>query len=78
VTDGTDQLLTRTEAAHLLRVRSSTLAQWSWRGRGPRFFKPDGGRCLYRMSDLNAWLASGEIVPGVVGMPQAIHQQGPT
>ena len=61
-------LLTRAETAELLRIKAGTLAQWAYRGVGPRFLRPDGGRALYRRSDLDAWLASGEVVPGVVGL----------
>jgi excisionase family DNA binding protein len=65
------ELLTRPEAAQVLRVKVGTLGQWAYRGVGPRFFRPDGGRALYRKSDLDAWLAGGEIVPGRVGLAEA-------
>jgi len=61
------ELLTRPEAATLLRMKPATLAQMAYRGVGPRFFRPDNGRALYRRADLDAWLAGGEIVPGRVG-----------
>jgi len=54
------ELLTRVEAAAMLRVQPTALAQWAHRGRGPRFFRPDGGRALYRKSDVEKWLSSGE------------------
>jgi hypothetical protein len=66
-----EELLTRPEAAALLRVKPATLGQWAYRGCGPKFLRPDGGRCLYRQSDLDAWLAGGEIVPGRVGLAEA-------
>ena len=61
------ELLTRPEAAALLRVKPATLGQWAFRGTGPRFFRPDNGRALYRRADLADWLAGGEVVPGRVG-----------
>jgi len=67
----TGELLTRPEAAQVLRVKPGTLGQWAYRGCGPRFFRPDGGRALYRRADLDAWLAGGEVVPGRVGPAEA-------
>ena len=64
-------LLTRSEAASLLRVKPTTLSQWAYRGTGPRFFRPDNGRALYRRRDLDSWLAGGEVVPGCVGPREA-------
>ena len=43
------------EAARLLRVRATTLSQWRWQGRGPRYRKV-GGRVLYLRSDLEEYL----------------------
>ena len=54
------ELLTRPETAAILRVKVGTLAQWAFRGVGPRFFRPDGGRALYRRKDIEQWLADGE------------------
>ena len=59
-----DAFLTRAEAAEILRCRPQTLALWAHEGRGPRYFRPDGGRCLYRASDVNAWLARQAVTPG--------------
>ena len=43
------------EAAAYLNVQSSTLEQWRWNGRGPRFSKL-GRAVRYRQSDLDAFL----------------------
>ncbi len=43
------------EAADFLRVKPTTLEQWRWQGRGPRFIKL--GRCVrYRRTDLEAFM----------------------
>jgi predicted site-specific integrase-resolvase len=44
-----------TEAAKRLGVEASTLANWRWSGRGPRYVKV-GSRVRYRLVDLAAWL----------------------
>ena len=51
----TENLLTRTEAAAFLRLKPQTLAAWSTRGTGPKICKL-GGRVLYRMEDLQAYI----------------------
>lgn len=43
------------DAALRLGVEVSTLANWRWNGRGPRFVKC-GGRVRYRLSDLARYL----------------------
>jgi predicted site-specific integrase-resolvase len=43
------------EAARRLGVESSTLANWRWSGRGPKYVKL-GGRVRYRASDLADYL----------------------
>ena len=43
------------EAAAYLNVQSSTLEQWRWNGRGPRFSKL-GRAVRYRQSDLDEFL----------------------
>ncbi|WP_378743214.1 helix-turn-helix domain-containing protein [Nocardia brasiliensis] len=47
--------LTRAEVAARLKVAPQTLANWAWEGRGPRFAKPEGGHCRYRLADVIAW-----------------------
>jgi excisionase family DNA binding protein len=49
--------MTTTEAADHLNVKPSTLEQWRWQGKGPRFVKM--GRCVrYRRADLDAFAES--------------------
>ncbi len=39
-------------------VTEGTLGNWRAQGRGPRFFRPSGGRTgkvLYRLEDIEAW-----------------------
>ena len=45
------------EAAEYVRLSTSTLAQMRVEQRGPKYFKA-GGRVLYRMQDLDAWVES--------------------
>jgi predicted site-specific integrase-resolvase len=45
------------EAARRLGVESSTLANWRWSGRGPKYVKL-GGRVRYRAADLAEYLDS--------------------
>ena len=46
---------TTQEAAQFLNVQPTTLEQWRWNGRGPRFCKI-GRSCRYRLVDLEAFL----------------------
>lgn len=50
-------LLTTAEAARFLRIQPQTLRRWRCEGRGPRFIKLGGNRCLYRRSDVNEFLS---------------------
>ncbi len=49
------QLLTTDQAAHFLNVKPSTLEQWRWNGRGPKFCKI-GRNCRYRTDDLLSYV----------------------
>jgi hypothetical protein len=51
-----EKLLTAVEAAAVLRVRPQLLAKWRHYGRGPAYLKP-AKAILYRLEDLDAWLA---------------------
>ncbi|MFD4460064.1 helix-turn-helix transcriptional regulator [Nocardia sp. FBN12] len=48
--------LNRSEAADYLGVHPRTLANWAAMGRGPRYSKPSGNSCMYRLGDLDAYL----------------------
>ncbi|GEM29526.1 hypothetical protein NN3_05330 [Nocardia neocaledoniensis NBRC 108232] len=50
--------LTRKEAAVYMGIHPRTLANWAATGRGPRYSKPSGSSCMYRLDDLDAFLES--------------------
>jgi excisionase family DNA binding protein len=50
------ELLTAGEVAALLRVDGSTVRRWRHEAYGPAWVKV-GGRCLYKRSDVERWLA---------------------
>jgi len=52
-----DIYLRATEAADYLKVAKSTLAKWRIRGDGPAYAKLGRKIVLYRLADLDAWLA---------------------
>ena len=54
--------LTPDEAAAVLNVPVATLAQWRYRGQGPRYRKV-GGVVRYARRDLDAWLAAAAVEP---------------
>ncbi len=47
--------LTTPQAARYLNFEETTLEQWRWNGRGPRFVKI-GRHVRYRLSDLDAFI----------------------
>ncbi|MBF6366901.1 helix-turn-helix domain-containing protein [Nocardia puris] len=53
---GHKRWLTREEAADYMGVHPRTLANWAALGRGPRYSKPSGNSCMYRLGDLDAYL----------------------
>ncbi len=50
-----DDLLTPAELAAKLHTKPAQLAQWRYRGLGPKFIKL-GKSIRYRISDVDAWL----------------------
>lgn len=50
------RLLTVEELAELLHVEISCIYAWRSKGKGPRGIRPEGGRVLFRESDVDAWL----------------------
>lgn len=54
--------LTPDEAAAVLNVPVATLAQWRYRGQGPRYSKI-GTVVRYSRRDLDGWLASAAVDP---------------
>ena len=56
-------LLTRSEAAHLLGVSPAYLANAAWRGDGPVLIRLGHRTVRYRRDALDAWLAARTIAP---------------
>lgn len=54
-TDPIGSLLRPEDAARRLNVKTATLAQWRWKGRGPAFVKI-GVSIRYRLSDLDTFI----------------------
>jgi len=50
-----ESLLTVAELGARLHMTRSSLAQWRYRGKGPKFVKIGAG-VRYRVSDVEAWL----------------------
>ncbi|MGW0324777.1 helix-turn-helix transcriptional regulator [Nocardia sp. NPDC003183] len=48
--------LTRKDAADYMGIHARTLANWAATGHGPRYSKPSGKSCMYRLDDLDAYL----------------------
>lgn len=55
------EMLTAAELAELLKIPEGTLAQWRYRGQGPKYFKL-GNHVRYQRSEIEEWL---EANPGV-------------
>lgn len=53
-----DPLLSELEAAQYLGYKPRTLAGWRYRGGGPVFVSTSKTSVRYRLSDLEAWIAS--------------------
>jgi excisionase family DNA binding protein len=51
-------LLPQGELAHFLNISQRTLERWRVEGTGPTFVKA-GRRVLYRLEDVERWLADG-------------------
>ncbi|AEG50059.1 hypothetical protein Sphch_2398 [Sphingobium chlorophenolicum L-1] len=58
VTVTPDSRLSRNDAASFLGLSSKTLANWAFRGLGPRSLKV-GGRRFYYLADLEAFVQKG-------------------
>lgn len=49
-------LLTPEQASEYLSIPVGTLANWRYRGEGPRYVKAGGRLVRYRAVDLDSWL----------------------
>jgi aminoglycoside phosphotransferase len=73
-----DRLLTRSEAAKVLRMSPGTLCNLAMSGRGPAYYKTadsSGGRALYREADLLAYLERRKVIPGERQRRSGRHQK---
>lgn len=55
------------QAAEYLGLRAQTLRQWRQRREGPAYIKLGNGRnsrCVYRVGDLEAFVAASTVKPG--------------
>ena len=57
-----ERLLTPTEAAELLTLQPSTLAEYRSTGRGPRFVRMSKNLVRYKLSDILNYIASHQSV----------------
>ncbi|WP_115616151.1 helix-turn-helix domain-containing protein [Chromobacterium vaccinii] len=63
LSDSKDRLLSRPEAATWLGLSPYTLNEWASTGRyGLRYYRI-GRKCMYRLSDLQAFIASRAVHP---------------
>jgi hypothetical protein len=60
-----ERLLSRREAADLLRVPPATLAGWAYKRSGPKFYRV-GRFALYSERDLTTWLEQRVVETGGV------------
>ncbi|MEN7430391.1 helix-turn-helix domain-containing protein [Chromobacterium sp. TRC.1.1.SA] len=63
LSDSKDRLLSRPEAAAWLGLSPYTLNEWASTGRyGLRYYRI-GRKCMYRLSDIQAFIASRAVHP---------------
>lgn len=55
-----EPLITPEELSAYLQVKTSTLAQWRYRGTGPAFQRL-GGHVRYRRADVDRWLEDSAV-----------------
>lgn len=58
-----EEFYTTPELARRLKRKARTIQDWRVRGVGPRYIRlggGNGGKVLYRVSDVEAWLAQHE------------------
>lgn len=56
MTEKDPELMTIQELADHIHCKPHTLAQWRYRGTGPKFVRVGSRRVLYRRADVDAWL----------------------
>ena len=61
------ELLNTQQLAKRLMTKPRTIRSWRSKGIGPTYLAPKGSRsCLYRASDVEAWLSSCATISGAV------------
>lgn len=58
-----DPLWTPAALAEYLDRNEKTLAEWRYRGVGPKYLKIEHGHIRYRQADVEAWLATFAVTP---------------
>ena len=58
VLDKNCEFLTTQQAANFLSLKPTTLHQWRWSGRGPKFIRLGTRSIRYRLEDLLNWIDS--------------------
>ena len=56
--DTDTEFLTTQQAAEFLSLKSTTLNQWRWSGKGPKYVRIGERTIRYRNQDLHHWLNS--------------------
>jgi hypothetical protein len=62
-----NRMLTPKEAAEILNVAPSGLAQWRYYGMGPSYYRLGPGknaRVRYRAHELEEWITAHRVTPG--------------
>ncbi|GGE19412.1 hypothetical protein GCM10011529_27440 [Polymorphobacter glacialis] len=62
-----DTLFNEKTTATMLSVAPGTLRRWRWAGVGPTYIKV-GHAVRYKAAAVDAFIASGTVVPGVAGL----------
>lgn len=60
------ELLTPAEVEQVYGLKTTTLRQWRYEGRGPNYVKTDPGRSglvMYRRRDIDTWLDGCTVQP---------------
>ena len=52
------EFFTTAEAANLLSLKATTLNQWRWSGKGPKYVRIGERTIRYRHQDLHHWVNS--------------------
>ena len=62
------KFLTENQTAAYLNLGRATLTNWRNRHKGPPYVRLPTGGIRYPAADLEAWIASGKVIPGGNGI----------